>query len=398
MNLIKVDETTLRSLEFPEILTALSGYAESAVGREIVLSLLPSCDPDSIKEAFAEVLECGAVVRTHGRLPIRGVQDIRPELKRLAPEGAFLEADGFLRIRDNLNISLSVRALLVAQFKKEFPRLSQRIERLSDQRPLLSVLNRIFDEKGAIKDNASRRLYAIRKESRALREGARNILDEICADKRLNDCLQDEIVTIRDDRFCICVKAGKEAALGGIIHGRSATGATYFVEPLRLVEMNNRITCLKKEELSEEIEILKTATMEVISEGDALKNDLFAIGVLDSLQARALFALAVGATAPEVAGDKGIRLIGARHPLLVIRENRDGNRAVPIDVIIEKGIDALVISGAGIRRKRHILIFRGFCGHRRQAEHRGEPKHIFRPHKEDFIFLVRGQGRLACAS
>lgn len=346
MKPVKVDETTLRSLEFPGILAALAGYAESAVGREIISGLLPCCDPATIKEAFTGVVECVSIAGINNRLPIRGAQDIRPELKRLAVEGVYLDADAFLRIRDNLSVCESLRAMLSDGFNRQFPRLSQKIGRISNQRVLLSGLNRIFDDKGAIKDNASKRLYAIRKEMRALRAGARKILDDICIDKRLKDCLQEEIVTIREDRFCICVKAGKEADLGGIIHGSSSTGGTFFVEPIRLVEVNNRITCLKKEELSEEIEILKGATLEVISETSSLKNDLNIIGELDSLQARAVFAADVGATAPEVAAGMGIRFIGARHPLLAIKERSTGQRAVPIDIIIEGGVNALVISGA----------------------------------------------------
>ncbi|MEK7772905.1 MAG: endonuclease MutS2, partial [Deltaproteobacteria bacterium] len=158
--------------------------------------------------------------------------------------------------------------------------------------------------------------------------------------------IQEDYVTIRDDRYVISIKSGVHARVDGIIHGRSNSGATYFVEPFQLVELNNRIAILRKEEKAEEIEILKEITRMVLSARGGLLRDQGIIAELDCVQAKALFAKDVNATMPDVRNGGDVFLKGARHPLLILKEIRGGERVTPIDITIKEGCGTLVISGA----------------------------------------------------
>lgn len=324
----------------------IAGLTVTPSGREMVERLRPGCDILGIEEAFREYSEAWNVLRASGKLPLAGVADVRDILGRIDPAGAFLFPEELLLIRANLEAVAGLKSLLTPSFKKEYPRISSRMDGLSELEPLYNELRRILDEKGEIKDTASHGLYNIRKEIRSGRERARSMLEEICRDRERREFLQEDFITIRDDRYVLSVKSGKHTNVSGVIHGRSGSGATYFIEPIRLVELNNRIAVLKKEEKSEEIEILKAATSMIAPERDALLNDLATLGILDSLQARALFASLTNSIIPAIKAGGSIKLPRARHPILIIKESRGGDKVVPIDLAIPEDRKVLVISGA----------------------------------------------------
>ncbi|MBI5468111.1 MAG: Smr/MutS family protein, partial [Deltaproteobacteria bacterium] len=242
--------------------------------------------------------------------------------------------------------SVRLKAAPDQSFARTYPRIASKIEGVSDQKHLLRELNRIFDEKGGIKDDASHELFRLRKEIRAARGRSRSIIEEVSADKSVREILQEDYISIRDDRYVLAIKAGMHSFFKGVIHGRSGSGATYFVEPLELVELNNRVAVLCKEEKAEEIKILKGATASVIGKKAELLSDLDIIGDLDCVQAKVLFGADLDAVVPEVRPDGEVRFNSARHPLLILKEKRGGAKAVPVDVVIPEGCRVLVISGA----------------------------------------------------
>lgn len=341
-----MDQTTLETLEYPAVLNELAARTSTPEGRERAEGLAPHADIGRIEESRTEFAETSGIIKAFGRLPLGGVSDLRAPLARIDRAGSYLLPEELIKIRDNLGVSARLKSALTPQFTRDFRLVSSRIEALSDQSPLASELNRIIDEKGEIADSATPALSRIRREIRSNRARARSILDELTADEKYAESIQEDYVTIRDDRYVISVKSGMHGRMDGIIHGRSGSGATYFVEPFRLVELNNSIAILKKEEKAEEIEILKDATRKVLGSRVELLADQGIIAGLDCAQAKVIFANDIGAAMPVVRGRGDVDLRGARHPLLVLKEARCGERVTPIDITIREGCGTLVISGA----------------------------------------------------
>ena len=356
-----VDPTTLEALEFPEVLKILSGHAQTVPGRELAEGLVPLPDLLSVKDAFEEYIEAASLISEKGRFPLGGAKDTRVILGRSYPRGSFLLPEQLLDIKANLEVSLDIRKLLKPSFIDLSPRLSKRLSTLSDQTALLRELERVIDEKGLVRDGASKRLFGIRKDIRRAKERARSVVDGFLKDEKMKEFLQEELVTIRDDRYVLSVMVGKQTEINGVIHGRSGSGATYFIEPFQLVEINNALAVLKKEEKAEEIEVLKAVTGEVLAQKDLLLSDLDTLSQLDLLQAKTLYARETRATVPSVrpggagsaggggggpGGAGGIDLKGARHPLLVHRELKGGGEVVPVDIRISADCRVVVISGA----------------------------------------------------
>ncbi len=341
-----MDEISLEALEFDRVVEELAGFASTLPGKELIKDLKPSTDPSEIDHLFREFLEIRDTVHVHGTFPLSRFRDIRDILSRLAPEGVFLLPEELTTTRELLGLIKDLTSRLTPPFEKTYPILSSIIASLGDYSHLASEIDRILDEKGQIRDEASGELYTIRKEIISLRNRARKVLDEIRESRRYREILQDEFFTIRDDRYVLGVKAGMHTELPGIIHGRSGSGLTYFIEPFRLVDLNNRLAILKKEERAEEIRILKEITGCVHESRDSLLRDIGIVARLDLLQAKALFAERIKAIVPEFSSTGDIRFTGARHPLLVLKELRGGERVVGVDIIMEENHRVLVISGA----------------------------------------------------
>jgi len=333
-------------LEYPAVLREIAGFTVTPLGREKVEGLGPVGPVSELEGAFKEYSEARDILKTSGKLPLAGVADTREILGRIDPAGAFLLPEELVQIRTNLEAVRELKALLSTSFSREYPIISLKLETLSELKPLYGELLRIVDDKGQIKDTASHELYNIRKEIKSGRERARSILEDLCKDKKYREYLQEDFITIRDDRYVLSIKTGKHVNVSGIIHGRSGSGATYFIEPMQLVELNNRIAILRKEEKTEEIEILKAATGMVAPERGALLNDLSTLAALDSLQAKALFAGLTNAIVPVIKAGGSVKFKEARHPLLIMKELKGGDKVVSIDLVIPEDKKVLVISGA----------------------------------------------------
>lgn len=341
-----MDSTTLETLEYPAVLKELSGFASTPPGIRLAEGLRPIADYGLLRMECSRYAEAADILKTGGKLPLGGATDISALLAKLGPEGAFLLPEELIQVKNNISASRLIKELADTLFASAYPLISGSISLVSDQSGLASELERTVDERAQIKDTASPTLYRIRKEIRSSKERARSILESISTDKGLSDLLQQDIITIRDDRYVLLIKAGMHTGLGGIVHGRSGSGATYFMEPLQLVELNNRVALLKREEKTEEIEVLKAVSAGISVQAPSLMNDQGIIAQLDCLQAKALFAAEINGIIPFLERGGGLRLVNARHPLLILEEIRGGPRVVPVDVMIPDGIRVVMISGA----------------------------------------------------
>ncbi len=341
-----MDAITLEVLEYHQVLKELASFCATSPGREAAESTRPFEDMAGAGAAYGEYAEAVLVIKAHGRFPLAGVIDPRPALSRLGPAGAYLLPEEFLSINGCLVASESIRRLLNEPFRKLYPLVSSRVGLISDESALVREIGKTFDEKGEIRDSASPGLLRVRKEIRSIKARAKELVDYFLNDKKTKELLQEEIVTIREDRYVLLVMAGRLSEFPGIVHGRSNTGATYFIEPLKLVEVNNKLAILRKEEKEEEIAVLRALSASVLSRRDELERVIEVLSALDCLQAKVLFAGAYSARVPRLKDAGDARFFSARHPLLAINEASSGRRAVPVDILTGEGKRALVISGA----------------------------------------------------
>ena len=341
-----MDQTTLESLEYPLILSELEQHVSTTYGREKVLALEPASDPSAIEEGFRFYTEVSSLMENSGALPIGGLTDIRPLLSKAAVQGSFLIPEELIEIKNLLATALSLRGLELPSFKELYPKTFDALRSLSEAGLLSGELKRIIDDDGRIADRASTELREIRRSLASLRGQARKVIDSMRHGPEYKEILQDDIFTIRDDRFVLLVRASEQSRLAGVIHGRSQTGETFFIEPYEVVELNNRLAILKKDEKAEEIRILKAVTAVVAAESELILADIEVIASLDLLQAKARFALVLNAVVPGIDTTGAVELKGARHPLLILKERHGANPAVPVDIVMPPETRVLVISGA----------------------------------------------------
>ncbi len=317
----------------------------------------PCRDLDSATNAYDELKEATSYIDQHGRLDFSGIGDVSPRLAALRPSGMHLLPDELLVVKQTLSTILTLKGLAADPVRLAYPLLSRSLDSLKTPASVYEELDRVIDDKGRIRDDASFELREIRKSLNGLRKSARKTLEAMISDETVRESLHDDFFTIREDRYVLCVKAASQSRFPGIVHGRSATGATYFIEPFSIVESNNRAAILKKEEAAEEIKILKRATLSVLEEKEVILEDLEIVYSLDLIQAKALFKCHINGVVPALKKGGRVNIPEARHPIMVFKELRlaDGQslstegragRVVPVDVILEADKSVLVVSGA----------------------------------------------------
>lgn len=341
-----MDNTTLDSLEYPLILTELSSYAVTPYGRELVLALKPELNINQIKTSFAELAEAVDYSETSGAvLPLTELTDVRGSLKKISVSGVYLLSEEFMALRAQLAVVSGLKDISNDTFNAKYPLTTKRLGKLSEPGELYMELRRVFDDKGQITDRASAALYAIRKEIRSARSRAIRILDNIRGSEKFEGFFQEEFFTIRDDRYALVIKTGFHTRFPGVVHGRSSSGESYFIEPMEVVELNNRQSELFRDEKTEEILILKSLTEMVKERIVELSADISLIAAFDFTRARCAFAKKLNLNIVEVV-KSGIELKNARHPLLILKELKGELEVKPVDIILDEKLSVLVISGA----------------------------------------------------
>jgi DNA mismatch repair protein MutS2 len=332
-----MDEKTLATLEFPKILALLAERTSFAPSRERALALRPTGDPVAAQAALVETSEARRVLAVQPAFGIGGARDLRPLLDR-ASIGGVLDVRELLDVLDTLRAVRQVRATL-GRLADEAPQLAAYAARLDDCRALAEELARAIDEHAAeVADAASPRLARLRGELRQAHERLMRRLHELLATHRA--AMQDALITIREGRYVLPVRADARGAVRGIVHDQSASGATLFIEPLETVELNNQWRELQLAERREVERILRALAQQVAAHAGSLRAGLDILATIDLALAKARLAQALDAHEPELgtSADDWTDLRQARHPLL-------GPRAVPIDVRLGPDFCVLVITG-----------------------------------------------------
>jgi len=313
-----------------------------------------------VARRLAEAGEIAAFGIRHGRLPLAGVEDLAPWLDRLADAGGSGSTQDFAPILRAVRATEAVRRSLS---RADSPHLAARRLALPVFEALLARADRLFGPDGALKDDASPKLASVRSTLRRRRAQVSRTLEKLLEAR--SDALGDAVVVLRNDRYCLPVLASARGRVPGIVHDRSGSGQTIFVEPIEVIEANNDLALLGAEERREADRILAEFGREVLAQKEPLRAAVRELGALDALEAVAAFAELGDARAPELSDDGGWVLVGARHPLLdarfarlrrdVLGETREGRDAVPLDLDLPATRRLLVVSGPNAGGKTVVL-------------------------------------------
>jgi DNA mismatch repair protein MutS2 len=344
-----VEFADFAALEWEALLALVSGFAASPVGRNAILELKPSSDEAWIASQHQLTAELRLLLDEQTSIPIGGLFDPTQHAAKAQIPGAALEADELQAIARLANDVASWQSLLQsppARLVGKLSGLSQLSSALagSSLRPLAESIERTIQPDGSLADNASPELARIRREQerqqRLIEESLRSALRKLASD----GATQDELITIRGDRFVIPVRAELKRRISGVVHGVSSSGQTVYVEPLETIEQNNELVRLLEEEQAEIHRIFMALTRQVGLFAVALVEGARVLALVDSLQARARFARSYDCVAPTIAPEL-LRLEAARHPLVEKRLRATGGKVVPLTLELTAHARQLIISG-----------------------------------------------------
>jgi DNA mismatch repair protein MutS2 len=351
-------EASSVALEWPRLRELIAGHAASVLGRAWVLALEPCADRAWIDAQQQRTGEVRDLLTGGGSFEFHGLFDPTERLEQARLEGAALEAQEINALLTVVERVAGWRTLLISPAGRG--RVWPGIAALSaamvehDFAPLLQALRGKIEPDGSLSDDASHELRRIRRamerQHRAIEESLRKSLRALASE----GSTQEELITVRGERFVIPVKAEFRKRVPGVIHGSSSSGQTVFVEPLETIEQNNELVRLLDEEQREIHRILVAMTRAIGEQADAILLGTSVLAEVESHFARARFANELGCVRPsfsesasqrvsESAG--GLLLVGARHPLLELRLRRSGAAAVPITLALEPDARQLIISG-----------------------------------------------------
>jgi len=338
-------------LELDKILTVLAGHASTPFGAEAARALHPSSQGTTVRLELQETSEGRRLLELGRRLPLAGTPDIRRHLQVLEIANHSLPAEALVELARVVRTAQQMGASLGSD-ASQLPRLAEWTERLPDLGKLAAPIEKAIDaESGEVKDDASPELKRLRARLRKLRGKLEKTLESFFKQKDSKKVLQDEIVTVRNGRLVLPVKAECRGQLVGIVHGSSASGATVFLEPMGTVEINNDIVALQEKERQEIERILRELTELARSKKSELAMTVEILGHLDLVQAKALFSETYDGVEPQVTEDKTLRLVSARHPLLLRRiaqkleQVEPAHEAVPLHFGVDAEKSALVFTG-----------------------------------------------------
>jgi len=345
-----VNANTLRNLEFDKIRALLLLQAGSSEGQARIQALQPLTDPGRVREALKTTTEGVTLVRSLGRQPYHDLPDLAEALAAARVEGSHLEPRALTDVASFIEGGLEIARRVGSA--EGVPRLSHLASGIRDASAVAGAIRKAIVGSGEVADDASPKLQELRRGLLRLKAQLTSVMEGFLRGKDADRILQDKLVTTRNDRYVLLLKADQRGQLPGIIHGSSGSGASLFVEPLPAVELNNDIVSLQDEERREVIRILRELTGRVGDRADDLARAAEILGELDAIQAMALLARDMDAVVPEIVEDERLELRNARHPLLMPGlaerlgiDRRARGEPVPVSLRVGFGDPVLVISG-----------------------------------------------------
>jgi len=330
-------DKSIRTLELPRVLQLLSEQAVSPEAKELALAVRPETDYEDVLRLLDQTDGARAMIVLRGAPGFSGVKPVKDLLDR-ADRGGSLNIPELIRIGDLLYAARRAKEYFNAD-AAEPTALDQIFLSIHGNRFLEDKIRRCISDENTVADAASPELADIRRHMRAALAKSRQILQKIISSPSYSKVLQDNIITQRDGRFVVPVRADQKGNLPGLIHDVSSTGATVFVEPMGVVQANNEYAELQAKEQAEIDRILAELSADAAAHRRDIQWDHDALVQLDLIFARGELSYKMDAIRPQVRRDGLIRLRKARHPLL------DKKTAVPIDIELSGAFDTLVITG-----------------------------------------------------
>ncbi|MBD3169250.1 MAG: endonuclease MutS2 [candidate division Zixibacteria bacterium] len=340
----KMDSRTLKSLEYSRIKEILRGKCYSATGGEYVEELSPSSDRDRVAMLHRETSEFREIIKYEGGAALRRFQDIIPFLAQIEIEGSYIEGNFIIKIADTADISTRVCRSLSSK-REKYPRIWSHASQLTDFRELLGEINRVLTPDGEVTDNASPALVKIRRQMESTRAKISDKLEKLISSSQYSDHLSDRLVTMRDGRYVVPVKDSSKSAVNGIVHDRSASGATIFMEPMSVLPLNNQLRELHSDEKREIERILISLCNSIREVQQELVIAQNILSILDFIHARAVLSDKLNGIAPEISEESVIKLTEARHPLLILDSTLEMKDIIPLDFTLGESGRALIITG-----------------------------------------------------
>ena len=328
----------LKTLEYNKIIDKLTEFAGSALAKEMCRNLQPSTDLYEIQALQKETSDALSRIYQKGAVSFRGVRDIRGSIKRLEI-GAIIGINELLSICSLLDVCSKVKAYSRNDRDPDFEdSLEAMFQALQPLTPVSSEIRRCITSEEELNDDASPALFKIRRSMRQINDKVHAQLQTM-VNGSARTYLQDAVVTMRNGRYCIPVKAEHRGQIPGMIHDQSSTGSTLFVEPMAVIKLNNDLRELELKEEKEIEMILATLSARCGEETEALRDDLDLLTKLDFIFARAQLSRSMNGTQPDFNEEGRILIKKGRHPLL------DKKKVVPIDIQLGKDFELLIITG-----------------------------------------------------
>ncbi|NLI89655.1 MAG: endonuclease MutS2 [Epulopiscium sp.] len=334
-----MNKKVLNTLEYNKIIDKLLSKAHSVMGKEKVEGLLPSSDIEEVSRRQSQTSDAVSMAFRKGSIPMGGLRDIRPALKRIEI-GAILSSTELIHIADVIRCAKGVKDYTKEEGKeRSYPEIDMIFEKVTTFPKIEHEINRCIIGPDEFADDATRTLYNIRREIKSNNAKVRQLLNSIIQSRHYQTMLQEPVITLRQDRFCVPVKSEHKGNFPGIVHDQSSTGATLFIEPMSVVEIGNKIKELQLKEKAEIEKILTDLTLLVEEDLGDIGETLNALSTLDFIFAKAELAIEMRAVKPILNNSRYINLKKARHPLL------DVDEVVPIDVYLGKDFTTLLVTG-----------------------------------------------------
>ncbi|MDF2960102.1 MAG: recombination and strand exchange inhibitor protein [Paenibacillus sp.] len=329
----------LKTLDFSAILHKCAHHAATSLGKQRLEKLLPSGDFTEVKERLKATDEAVNVNRLKGGAPFGGIRDITAAVHRARIGGMLNPAELFDVANTIMGGRRLKRFLEGVHEDYQIPLLITLTESVAELKPTEDKIKLCIDDNAQVVDSASPELARVRQELRTSETRARDRLEQMVRTPSIQKMLQDNLVTIRNDRYVIPVKQEYRGHFGGMIHDQSASGATLFIEPEQVVQLNNRVRELKLKEETEVEKILRMLTALVAEVADELLGSLDVLAELDFIFAKAGLAHEMKATLP-ILNDRGfIKIKRGRHPLIA------ADKVVPLDIELGNRYSTIIVTG-----------------------------------------------------
>ena len=335
-----MNNSYLEKLEFDKVLKQLSNFCSTYLGKQSALNLRINNDKHIVKQKLAETEETVRLIYKNSTPSFGDIQDIKKYLINLESSQS-LSPKGLLDLNNILLCAMDLKKYFNKDYinKEEFPILEELFSNLYTNESITKTISTSIIDENTIDDRASAELQKIRKKIRTLEQDIRAKLNSMIHSSNFSKYIQENVVTIRNDRFVIPIKEEYRSQVKGFVHDVSNAGSTLFIEPISIFELNNEINQLRLEEEVEIEKILQKLTSLFYPYIEELKTDLEIIGSLDFIFAKAKYSKSIAGITPKINSEKEIFLINARHPLI------DSSNVVPISIELGKNFSTLLITG-----------------------------------------------------